>query len=173
MEWSGDVYFVCTDSGARSLDEECGKRFPVEKISYADALDKYKPNVVLVSWMELGQDWTEAFRACPSVDEYILIGEADSGVCGRLRETWGAPAHRAPQRPPAYMRQGFARTELELPQVGRTDDPWSRRSRSSTVVFRRVRPAPPADPARPSGAPGDGGRPVAAVGPGHPGPPLL
>ena len=33
--------------------------------------------------MPLGEDWTAAFRACPSVRRYVLLGEMDDGCCGR------------------------------------------------------------------------------------------
>ena len=39
--------------------------------------------------MVLNEDWTAAIRACPTVREYILIGEADDGCCGLPWETWG------------------------------------------------------------------------------------
>ena len=132
--------FVSTDSGIRGLHDECGMKFPVEKISHLDALNKYKPDIVISSWMELGQDWTSSFRACSSVQEYILIGEADSGVCGRLWETWGVGSRsRGKRRRPPFEQDGFTRHNLFVPQIGRTDDPWNRRSRSSTVIFRRQR----------------------------------
>ena len=74
---------VCTDSSARGLGAEIGDRFPVEVLGYQEALNKYSPNTVLACWMELGHDWTAAFRHTSSIGEYILIGEADSGMCGR------------------------------------------------------------------------------------------
>ena len=74
---------ACTDSSARGLGAEIGDRFPVEVLGYQEALNKYSPNTVLACWMELGHDWTAAFRQTSSMVEYILIGEADSGVCGR------------------------------------------------------------------------------------------
>ena len=136
-----DFQFISTDSGDRALDSECGMLFQVERISYGEALAKYNPEVVLVSWMELGKDWTASIRACASVEQYILVGEADSGVCGRLWETWGVQlGGGAGSQPPSYEQDGFSRETLRLPQIGRTDDPWSRRARSSTVVFRRRRP---------------------------------
>jgi hypothetical protein len=139
---SENIVIICTDSGDRGLDVECGMRFPVEKIRHEDALSKYKPDIVIVSWMELGCDWTESFRRCPSVKEYILIGEADSGVCGRLHETWGLSLKSTTfrtkrSRHMPHIQDGFERFALPLQQVGKTDDPWSRASRSSTVVFRR------------------------------------
>lgn len=34
---------------------------------------KFSVSHVQVSWMPMGLDWTSAFRACPSVAEYILV----------------------------------------------------------------------------------------------------
>jgi hypothetical protein len=134
----GEYVIISTDSGIRGLDEECGAAFPVEKIACTEALLKYTPDVVISSWMELGQDWTSDFRKCTSVQEYILIGEADSGVCGRLWETWGVCSESGrKRRQPAFEQDGFTRHLLPVPQIGRTDDPWNSRSRSSTVIFRR------------------------------------
>jgi hypothetical protein len=49
----------------------------VEDLDYREALLKYKPDIVISSWMPF-QDWTGAMRSTPSVQEYILIGEPDS-----------------------------------------------------------------------------------------------
>jgi len=57
----------------------------VENISEKDALKKYKPSIVISSWMNYGEDWTEDFRNTKSVHEYILIGPR--GPCG-TEETW-------------------------------------------------------------------------------------
>ena len=94
MEGRGrSVTIVCTDSSARGLAAECaqagGTRFAVEELTCEDALRKYCPQMVLVCWMELGVDWTAAIRQARSVEEYVLVGEPDSGVCGRRWETWG------------------------------------------------------------------------------------
>ena len=137
---SGDVSLACTDLGSRGLDLECGTAFSVERLDCEGALAKYQPQVVLACWMELGQDWTEAFRACHSIQQYILIGEADSSVCGRPYETWGIPhpsgrSTKAAAAP--YERQGFERIALKIKQIGKTDDPWCRASRSQTIVFNR------------------------------------
>eukprot|EP00873_Tetraselmis_striata_P014575 jgi/Tetstr1/434839/TSEL_002554.t1 len=56
---------------------------------YEQALSEFQPDVVLVSWQPMGQDWTAAIRATPSVAEYILIGEIDDGICGQPWATWG------------------------------------------------------------------------------------
>mmetsp|Transcript_48533 Transcript_48533/g.97643 ORF Transcript_48533/g.97643 Transcript_48533/m.97643 type:complete len:412 (-) Transcript_48533:232-1467(-) len=85
---------VATDNGSWKL-KGAGKLaategfVKVEKLDFAAALAKHAPQVVLTSWMPMGQDWTEAIRATPSVQEYILIGEADGGCCGHNWKTWG------------------------------------------------------------------------------------
>ena len=53
---------VSTDSGARGLGVEAQQQFPVEELGHEEALVKYSPQMVLVCWMELGVDWTAAFR---------------------------------------------------------------------------------------------------------------
>lgn len=58
-----------------------------EKMDYKVAIDKYKPELIICSWMPSGEDWTPAFRASKSVKAYILIGEVD-GNCGTC-ETFG------------------------------------------------------------------------------------
>ena len=103
---------------------------------------------MLVCWHPFGCDWTALFRAAPSVREYVLIGEADDGICGLPWETWG---HARPEddsdsdegggRVPPYVEDGFARLELaplSRVQLCRTDERWRARSASHTVVFRRT-----------------------------------
>ena len=106
--------------------------------------------LVLVSWMELGQDWSDVFRQCKSVREYILIGETDDGACGHPWKTWGhsfdgdggdrggvattaaetAEETSAASAPP-YAMDGFERVGLhalsEL-QLGKFDEPWQKHS---------------------------------------------
>lgn len=57
-----------------------------EKMDYREAIDKYKPELVICSWIPKGEDWTPAFRANGSVKAYILIGDAEE--CG-TEETYG------------------------------------------------------------------------------------
>jgi len=54
-----------------------------------ETLAKHSPTVVLASWMPSGVDFTTTMRACPSVQEIILVGEKDSGTCGDAWGTWG------------------------------------------------------------------------------------
>lgn len=55
---------------------------PVEKISYHEAIKKYKPDLVIVSWMPYTADWSKAFRRYKSTKGYIIIGESCGGCCG-------------------------------------------------------------------------------------------
>ena len=84
---------IATDEGAW-LDGR--RRWPrglpadVEPLDYRAALERHRPAVVLCSWLPQGEDWTPAFRACPSVREYILIGEEPGGSTG-TRASFDAP----------------------------------------------------------------------------------
>jgi hypothetical protein len=64
-------------------------RFPVLLEDCETALSSHGPHMVLASWMPLGQDWTAAMRATPPVEEYVLIGQPDSSMCGDAWLTWG------------------------------------------------------------------------------------
>jgi len=54
----------------------------VIKVNYKDAIDTYKPDLIIASWIPYGAYWTEYFRKCPSVKGYILIGEGRGGCTG-------------------------------------------------------------------------------------------
>jgi hypothetical protein len=132
----GKVEIVATDSGEWPLNNA----FPVEKLTHQEALRKYKPDIVLCSWMSPGVDLTKEIRQTGSVEEYILIGEAGAdGCCGDGKVTWGSSKYRV---------DGFEKQNLDnlsKLQLGRTDyrDPMSKPPRmifhSSTVSFRRAR----------------------------------
>jgi len=72
----------------------------------------HQPHVVICCWMELGQDWTADIRRSKSVREYILVGEADTGVCGCAEKTWGVGLNRGREQP-RYERDGFQRVGME------------------------------------------------------------
>jgi hypothetical protein len=130
----------------------------VEKLSLSEALQQYNPFdsnrtrnhqlIVICSWMPTGVDWTQQIRD-NHVDEYILIGECDDGICGDNWLTFGNPIFRddvytqdndwensnmiAP-----YVIDGFVRTdldELSRLQYSRFDSKMS--GSSKTVSFRR------------------------------------
>ncbi len=72
------VNIVATDSGRWKISTDL-----IEKLTYKQAIKKYKPVVIIVSWMMLGEDWTPDFRRAKSVQEYIVIGEGEGGCCGQ------------------------------------------------------------------------------------------
>lgn len=114
--------------------------FPVEKIDHKTALQKYKPKIVIFSWMPTRDEVTTDFRATDSVEEYILIGEVDGGCSGDGWETWGKPTslHEKNMVAP-YIADGFEREDLDdisQYQIGRTDKPRVY-GNSQTVSFRR------------------------------------
>ncbi|MDB5237018.1 MAG: hypothetical protein JWL88_120 [Parcubacteria group bacterium] len=138
----GTCKVIATDSGEWKLNDS----LPVEKLNHIEALEKYEPQIVLFSWMPLGQDTSKDFRAAQSVQEYILIG--DTECCGDNWQTWGYdfssfdedehetnPEHKiAP-----YVQDGFEKdnlNEISDTQICRIDYA-GRFTHSRTVSFRR------------------------------------
>jgi hypothetical protein len=125
----------------------------VLQADFRSALTRFRPNIVLCSWMPQGQDWTAAFRQCPSVQQYILIGEVDDGCCGHPFLTWGMPPPpRGEHAPdgcrtdarddalPPHVADGFERhhlASLSALQLARTTLLPSGASFSHTVAFVR------------------------------------
>ena len=74
---------VACDSGAQALP---GAKYPLGEAmletSHEAALRITRPSMVLCAWMPMGRDLSRAFRRCESVQEYVLLGEADDGACG-------------------------------------------------------------------------------------------
>lgn len=141
----GKVQLIATDSGAW---KRISPVFSVERLNYQDALKKYKPQIVLCSWMPYQHDWTATIRATPSVGEYVLIGETDDGCCGHPYRTWGVTSFSDVRDKkdmkdciPLYMRDGFKRrnlNEMSRYQICRSDFLDSR-FHSKTVSFRKDR----------------------------------
>lgn len=50
-------------------------RIPVEPLDVQVTLERYKPQIVLVSWMPKAATWDNLFAQDPHLQEYILIGE--------------------------------------------------------------------------------------------------
>lgn len=118
LEAEPELAVVSCDSRAQALP---GARYPgVVEMSASAALAAFAPQLVLCSWMPMGRDLSAAFRQCASVDEYVLLGEADDGACGHNWHTWGNPDFHSgeggegdePPTPP-YMADGFRRVELD------------------------------------------------------------
>lgn len=111
--WLGErgLPLVATDDGSL-LDGRL--RWPrglpagVEPLGYAEALARHRPAFVLCSWMPLGEDWTPAFRACPSVRDYLLIGEGPGGCTGTPASFAAPPGWRGAFLP-AVSRLGLTR----------------------------------------------------------------
>ena len=78
--------------------------FEYEVINYKEALVKYKPDIVLCSWMPENQDWTDDFHNCDSVKKYYLIG--DPMLTGHGEHTHGVVGIAN------YMKAGFQREEI-------------------------------------------------------------
>ena len=141
----GSVKVIATDSGTLDLKTN----FPVEKIDQKDALQKYKPQIVICSWMPEGEDFTKDFRNTSSVQEYVLIGEGAGGCCGSAWETWGNESadfnHEHEGQTAPYLIDGFELDYLEdisETQLCRSDSIHSKSSKqrhSSTNSFKRIR----------------------------------
>lgn len=82
---NGQVQLIAVDSGKWGITAMSH----VETLDYRQALQRYQPRIVITSWMPLREDWTQAMRDTPSVQEYILIGETGTGCSGLPWETWG------------------------------------------------------------------------------------
>lgn len=107
----GQASIIATDR-----EELTQGNFPVEIIDYEDAVQKYKPTIIINSWMPLGQDWTSKCRKAPGVQEIILIG--DEGACG-TPEAW--------EEDSSFTRSDLP--DLEAVQINKTQNP-------STVSLR-------------------------------------
>jgi hypothetical protein len=134
----GKVRVIATDN---SSWENHGIRqdFPVENMDYREALKVFKPDIVLSSWMPNDADFSKPIRKTPSVKEYVLIGEADSGCCGDPWLTWGYTSDGpTTKKILPYKNDHFERVDVECPhQVGRTQYKFGGESYSQTVSFRR------------------------------------
>lgn len=131
------IKFIATDSGDLGIKSI----YPVEdQVKYQDAIKKYDPKIILVSWMPFEEDWTKDFRDSKSVEEYILIGEANGGCCGDKWKTWGCQSYFDNDKKSPYEEEGFAKNKLDdisRHQICRADDP-GKYGCSSTVSFRRI-----------------------------------
>ena len=141
---------VACDDGSWPLPwSSSGRVFGrVERLSCRDALRRYRPHLVLAAWMPMGIDWSTDFRACRSVGEYMLLGEAYDGAAGHNWATWGNPAF-APDSEGGgegggvapYLRDGWS--AVEAGDVSRwmlsrfASDTHDCERNSSAVAFRR------------------------------------
>ncbi|KAK9804894.1 hypothetical protein WJX72_010609 [[Myrmecia] bisecta] len=84
---------IASDNGSLGLHANSPYRSEVILEAQEDALQTYQPHIVVSCWQPLGVDWTAGFRHTAAVLEYILIGEADDGICGHPWLTWGYTGH--------------------------------------------------------------------------------
>ncbi|KKQ34083.1 MAG: hypothetical protein US50_C0063G0002 [Candidatus Nomurabacteria bacterium GW2011_GWB1_37_5] len=63
---------------------------PLEKIDYKKAIEKFRPSIVVCSYMPSKEDWTEFFRSKKFIKEYILIGDVE--FFRDFQKTWGGYA---------------------------------------------------------------------------------
>lgn len=119
--------------------------YDIEALDVTQALEKHKPTIVLCAWMPMDTDWSAEFRACSSVKEYVLVGEADFGACGHNWLTWGNPEYKedglagADSGTPPSVADGWERLDLlEISkwQMQRYDSNYYS-GNSVTVAFRR------------------------------------
>jgi hypothetical protein len=109
------------------------------------ALTRFKPHVVLGCWLPSEQDidWTRNFRALPSVQEYVLVGEAERHGAA---SAWGIEYdstswQRTRLQEAQFQIDGFMREDMtalyglqRCYNISNNANP----TLSSTVSFRRV-----------------------------------
>jgi len=83
-----DINFVAADNPEKYKKYwNVLSNIPLEKTDYKDAIEKFKPALVICSWMPKNEDWTEFFRTKSFIKEYILIGDVNK--YGDFEKTWG------------------------------------------------------------------------------------
>ena len=95
--------------------------WPLRPESIAQSLAAIQPDTVVVSWMPYETDWTVDFRTCPSVRQYVVIGEGPSGCTG-TDAVFDPPAPWQIQLVPDFDRGAVCRTDL--PALGARSDAW-------------------------------------------------
>lgn len=70
------INIVATDNGSWYRSKMPND---VKRLKYQTAIEKYKPDLIICSWMPFQQDWTPDFRNS-TAKEYLLIGEI-GGCC--------------------------------------------------------------------------------------------
>ena len=75
---------VLTDSYEwREYSNDKEKLHPkVLKKTYIEAIEEFKPDLIIASWMPHNASWTKDFRKYPFVKGYIIIGEYKGGATG-------------------------------------------------------------------------------------------
>jgi len=116
--------------------------FPIDhNLDAEEAMKKFNPDIVIVSWMPSRTDFTEEIRKNKNVKEYVLIGWAYDNVCGDINKTWGVNLFQE-DKIPQFEKEGFKDIQLEevsKNQVGKNwGDYYTRKAHpSETVSFRK------------------------------------
>lgn len=135
---NGDIEIMPTDSNEWGLADN----FSVVEMDYVQALEIFKPDIAISSWMPPGTDWAKTIRQFDCVKEYILIG--DPTCCGDGEQTWGKSFLEEPFCVDSFEREelaGLHRLQIcggdlfeehKVLRVGNTNP------HSYTVSFKRV-----------------------------------
>lgn len=117
------VNIKATDSMDRHRNHGLQLRSEVEELDGISAIRKYKPRMVVASWIEYGSELD-----CEILDEdpeyLILIGEHTGGCTGSEKFAGGWEE----DSPPAYwIQKGYIQTSLSIDMwnICRTDYDWS------------------------------------------------
>lgn len=116
------INIVATDGGSAKIKPIA----PVQILDYREAIRRFRPNIVLCSWMPFQEDWTPMFRRFKFVQEYILIGEAHHSGCSGTDKTW--------EHHPGFSQMLLE--EISKWSLCRSDLP-RRYSNSVVISFRR------------------------------------
>ena len=98
----------------------------VARCDVQTALARYHPGTVLCVWPPREADWPTAFRANPSVQSYLLIGNGPRGMTGAATAWDGSPGWRRRSQP---RLAALGRCRLDADGARHTD----------ALLVRRVR----------------------------------
>lgn len=145
----GKFQIVATDLHTQQISTP----FPVQSIDDRQAIYRYQPEIVLVSWPPDDTDLTEPIRTSVTVKEYLVIAPPDGDLSGKTWDTWGIsyPGYEHDREVPPYQAAGFVKNqldELSQKQISRDDQlaahgfTWESKpkdwKRSITTSFRRI-----------------------------------
>jgi hypothetical protein len=128
------VEVVAVDDGSWKLGTST--QFPVVEMQHAWAVAQYTPAIVVCAWMPENTDFTVYWREAPSVEEYVLIGPANSGLSGLPWETWGYANPMLPEGLPAEE-------VAQLSDMKGSTDPKIRTLLSMQTAFESARDGVP------------------------------
>lgn len=132
----GRFSLIAVDNGSWNIPP----RFPIQRLNNEEAIERYKPAIIITSWMPNGDDWTALYRTSPTVEEYLLIGETEGGHCG-ADATWGVRfGLRECEYTDLLREAGFTRITLNMSQYQvNAVHGIQQLHPSTTVSFRRIK----------------------------------